>query len=262
MQKKENFLPFFLVFFTISAAIILLGKSGVLNGFLSVFGAPISVGAKISQIFSFKGFINQQITELSKENANLKKQILDKNNLVLENKALSDQFAKSGNNSTNLLPAKIVGSPGFIPGVSLPQFLVIDKGKRDGVKIGSVIVSSNNLVGTTIEVADNFSKVELLNSVRSSFTAKILSDEQVYGVIKGKGNENMILENVLLSQNLKKDQIVVTRGETNTNGSGMSADLIVGKIISVEKKSSDLFQKAEVRSFVDFVNLDLVFVLR
>lgn len=268
MQRRNSFVPFFLVFFTLSLLLIFLGRFGIFNGITSLINrgaAPI----RISTLNIF-GSQNKTIRELSLENAKLKKESSERNNLILENKALRDQFAKSGSESLNLLPAKVVGYPGFIPGVSMPEYLVLDKGLSDNVKKGSTIIIENYLIGKVISLTNNFSKVELLNNKNSSFTGEVISTDgaEATGVIIGQ-NDEMNFENVLLTLSIKKDDLVLTKGdrdlpagEVDDNGLGYPPDLIVGKIISVEKKSSDLFQKAKVKSFVDFTNLKTVFILR
>lgn len=261
MQNRNSFIPFFLVFFTISLALIFIGRLGLLNGVTSLINRGASpIRSSTLNIF---GYQNKNINAVSNENAELKKELSDRQNLILENKALRDQFAKSGSDSLELLPAKVVGFPGFIPGVSTPEYLIIDKGSNSNVKKGSTIVIENYLIGRVIDVKPDFSKVELLNNKNSSFTAKVasLDGAEATGVIKGQGDE-MNFENVLLTLTIKKDDQVLTKGDKDENGIGYPPDLIVGKIITVEKKSSDLFQKAKVKSFVDFTNLKTVFILR
>ena len=71
----------------------------------------------------------------------------------------------------------------------------------------------------------------------------------------------MILDNVLLTENLKNGDLVLTKGDVNLNGEGFLPGLIVGKIISVEKSPSALFQKAQVEGLVDVTKLSTVFVI-
>lgn len=261
MQKRNSFIPFFLVFFSLSLVLIFLGKFGILDPITSLINrgaTPIK-----SSTLNIFGLQNKNISALNSENARLKKELSDRQNLILENKALKDQFAKSGSENLDLLPARVVGYPGFIPGVSMPEYLVLDKGLNSGVKKGSTVIIENYLIGKVIDAKPDFSKVELLNNKNSSFTAKVASQDgaEATGVIKGQ-NEEMNFENVLLTLTIKKDDFVLTKGDKDENGVGYPPDLIVGKITTVEKKSSDLFQKAKVKSFVDFTNLKTVFILR
>ncbi|MBI4098022.1 MAG: rod shape-determining protein MreC [Candidatus Levybacteria bacterium] len=266
MQRRENNIAFFLVFFGLSLALILIGRSGILNGLSSTLNKTMLPARSIVLgIFSFGGLQNKTIESLKQENAALHKLVSDSQSLALENKALRDQFAKSGAEGLSLLPAKVVGAPGFIPGLSSPSYLIIDKGLENGVKAGSSVVIQNFLVGKVVKATNSFSKVELVSAKDSLFSAKVLPVDgaQISGIIKGRGTaDTMVFDNVLLTSSIKKDDIVLTYGEKDEEGLGYPPDLIVGKIISIEKKSSDLFQKAQVRSFVDFTNLATVFVIR
>lgn len=257
MIRRDNNLIFFLIFFGITFFIIIFGQLGILNGGKEVIS---DISWKISKTFNFSKNPSGEIAKLRQENLDLRKKILENQNLVMENRALRDQFSTTSISPTSLVPAKVVGSPGFIPGITNPDYLIIDKGEKDGLRINDAVVYQNNFVGKIVSLSGNFSKVEIEISL-DSFTAKILGDKEIPGVVKGKGNI-LIFDNVLLSENLKKDQMVLTKGDVGEDGVGVPADLVVGKIISIEKKSSDLFQRAEVESFLDFKNLSTVFVIR
>lgn len=261
MPRKENSLPFFLVFFTLSILLILLGTSGLLSGLTSFTNKSLEpVRNATFNLLTLSGFTNKTVEGLTAENQILHSQLADLENLITENKALKDQFAASGSNSISLLPAKVISAPGFIPGESEPSYLVIDKGSADGIRTGSAVVLRNNLVGTVISLQDNAAKVQLETNRSSSFTAKVLFDnKEVDGVAKGQG-DSVFLDNVLLSQNLKDGELVLTKGD-KIGTSGYPPDLVVGKIVSIEKKPSDLFQKAQVQSFINFKDLSTVFVL-
>jgi rod shape-determining protein MreC len=99
-----------------------------------------------------------------------------------------------------------------------------------------------------------------LTNSTSLFTAKTLNT-QAQGVVKGQGGGGVVLDNVVLSESLKKDDLVLTNGDINTQNSGFPPDLTVGKIISVSKNPSDLFQKADIQPLIDLESLEKVFVV-
>lgn len=262
MQKRVSFLPFFLVFFTLSVLTIIVGRLGILDGFSSVFNSSSnSIRSASVDIFGLKGAQSKEVKKIIGENLKLQKELSDKKNLLSENKALRDQFDSSGSNSQSMIPTRVVGSPGFIPGITLPEYLILDKGKSDKIREGDSVVIGNYLVGKIVKTTDKNSKVELVVNKNSSFTAKV-ENSDISGVLIGKGNGEMVLDNVLLTQNLKKDSQILTKGNKNEKGEGYPPDVVVGKIISIEKKSSDLFQRAKVQSPIDFKNLEYVFVLK
>jgi len=255
MQKKGNF-PLFLFLILISVALIALSKFGFLNGLEGLLQKSFSPFQKISYMI-FRTSSNDKENSQN-QNIDLFNKITDSKTLEKDNLALRDQFQTSYPKSKNLLPAKIVGAPAFIPGVSEPKILIIDKGAKDKVKEGFAVVYKNILVGKVTKTSSFLSKVSILTSGDFSFTAKTTSSG--LGVIKGTDGA-VTLQNVLLSEELKKQDIVLTNGDINENGVGFPPNLIVGKIISVEKKPSALFQSAMVEPILDFSKLTMVFVV-
>lgn len=239
--------------------IFLLSNFGVLR--TSTLGKFFSgVQSLTYSLFHNLPFVgeDQRIKKLSDENIELAGKLLDQKKLQFENSALRDQFETSSPKPTNLLHAKVVGAPSFVPGISFPSVLIIDKGEKDGLRKNQAVVFRNVLIGKIEKSADYLSRVILLSSSSFSFTAK--TERGAIGIIKGEGNGKVTLDNVLLSDDLKKDDFVYTRGDLNEAGVGIPEDLIIGKIDSVEKDPSALFQKAKVRTIIDFTRLFDVFV--
>lgn len=263
MRKKENFLLIFVIFFTLSVLIFGLSKTGILN--------PVSqILQKISSPFqnttyNFVNSIslfatNSKLKKLENENILLTSLISDQKKIKGDNSALLDQFQTVTPKSNTLLPANVIGSPSFIPAVTVPESLIIDKGEKDGVAVGKAVVYKNNLVGKITKVNDSHSEVSLVTNSGSSLTVKTLNS-QALGVVKGQGNGEMVLDNVLLSDILNVSDLVLTNGDANLNVIGSPPDLVVGKILSVEKKASSLFQKAQIKSFIDLSKITRVFVI-
>lgn len=262
MPRKVNSLPYFLVFFTLSILLILLGASGLLSGIAGEINKAAAPARNVTYgLLTLPAFRNKAISQLTSENQELYSRLAKNQNLINEDKALRDQFAVSGNNSLNELPAKVVGFPGLIPGQVQPTILIIDKGIDNGVNIGNGVVVKNNLIGKVVAAEKGYSRVELVTSRNSSFTAKTGLDNLISAVAKGQG-DSILLDNVTLSENLRKGDLVTTKGDLSEKGAGYPPDLVVGRIISIEKKPSDLFQRAKVQSLVNFQNLSTVFVLK
>jgi rod shape-determining protein MreC len=263
MQKRSNPLQYFVVFIFLSLLLLLASKVGILKPFETIFQA-ISSPIESFTYNTFSGLTNfsqsTQTAALKNENIAFSKKLVDEQKLTADNKALRDQFETQNPQSSSLIPANIIGAPGFLPGFSVPEVLVIDKGEKDGVKAGEAVVVKDNLVGKIEKVSKNFSTVILVTNLASSFTVKTMQT-QAEGVLKGQGGGRMILDNVLLSDNLQKGDMVLTAGNVNENGAGFLPNLIVGKIQNVSKNASDLFQKAEIQSLLSLTKINMVFVI-
>lgn len=261
MPRKNNFWLSFIVILTLSILLLVLGRSGVFSGPASLIS---NVTAPIGHVFS--GILQGKETPQEAENKDLVSKIVNQNRLVSENQALRDQFETTYPKSQHLLPASVVFSPGFVPGISTPEYMVIDRGKNDNVMVGSAVVFKDNLVGRVTEVSTSFSRVILISNPSSNFAAKTISikDPQstsALGIATGLGGIELVLDNVLLSEKLSVGDYVATKGDFQINSTGYPPSLIVGKITSVEKKASDLFQRAKVKSLLDFSKLNMVFVV-
>jgi cell shape-determining protein MreC len=64
-----------------------------------------------------------------------------------------------------------------------------------------------------------------------------------------------------VSDTLQKQDTILTKGDINNSGLGFPPDLVIGRVTSISKNVSDLFQKADVKTLIDFSKLTKVFVI-
>lgn len=263
MQKRGKIFPYFIVFLFLSLLLILSSKVSFLapiNSFTRSIFAPIqslTYGVYLS-IVNLGTSSNLKLLE--EENSSVLKKLADYKKLEADNKALQDQFQTVSIKSTNLIAANVVGAPGFLPGYSVPENLTINRGENDGIKVGQAVIYKDNLIGKVTKTSNFLSSVTLITNSSLSFTANSV-ETNALGVIKGQGGGELIFDNILLSESLKKGDLIVTKGDINEKGEGFVVGLIVGKIVSVSKNASDLFQKADVKTLVDLTKLNTVFVI-
>jgi rod shape-determining protein MreC len=259
MKRRESFLPAFFGVFFLCILILFLSLSGSLKSLSSFLEKGTSkIQSATFKLFQKLPFMSEdmKIKNLEEKNLELLSRVASFDKLKNENAALSDQFKISSPPSYKLSKANIIGTSTFIPGVSVPNIFIIDKGLRDNLKVGLAVVVKDNLVGVISKVSANLSEVKLINNPTSSFTAK--TQNGAVGIVKG--GESIILGNILLSENMSLGELVLTKGSINSNGIGIPPDLVVGKVIFIEKNPSDLFQKAKIESFVNFTKLSTVFI--
>lgn len=243
----------------ISVLLLILSSFGFLDGILPIFqrGTGAIEGFTYG-LFQRLPFLSEsdRVKKLEEENLELHSKIYATDRLKKENVALLDQFQTSKPKSSILLPARVLGAPGFVPGVSSPSYFILDKGSADGVKEGQTVLVKDHFLGQVVEVSQYKVKVNLIYNPSFSFTGRAHSG--ALGIVKGDGT-GLILDNVLLSDQIAVEDIVYTKGDMDFSR-GILPDLIVGKIVSLEKKPSALFQKARVKSFVNFNTLSAVFI--
>lgn len=196
------------------------------------------------------------LAALKTENKRLEEKLADYDQLKKDNEAFKSQFAESGSTSDRILAAQVIG---FVGKASMPTQLVIDKGSRNGVKQNMTVVEGRQFVGKIGNVSPAYSVVYL--PVNSEFTTLgKTSSTNAEGIVKGEG-DFILYDNVLITDKLQKGDLVITKGEVQTNGIGVMPNYIVGKVISVARVESRPFQNAELQSFLDYSKLSQVFVV-
>lgn len=256
MQKRNTFVFLFLFLFLLSVGSIFLSKQTDIPGIqaLSTIFSPI----RSSIIRAFQSKASE--SELEKEVATLRKALRDQKKQDAELRALRDQFDTQQIRSQLLVPAAIVGMSGYIPGVSLPDGIILDKGSADGIKKGQVVIYRDTVIGKIEKVTQSAASVTLIYDEQSTVNAKTVKTNAL-GLVTGQGQGVMQLSGVVLSEKLERGDQVVTKGEMETDNTGYPPDLVIGKVVSVDKKASNLFQSAQVESFVMIQKLTMVFVM-
>lgn len=262
MLKRGGILPVF-VFFVILSFVLYgisltpVGQTGI--GLTELLLQPLQ--RSVASVYALSKGQLTPIQKLQEENALLRSRLAKIKDQEKEIHALQDQFNTPNPVPTKLLPARIVGFKGLIPGLSLPEQIVIDKGEKDNVHIQNIVVYKNFLIGKISAQSDHLSLVDL--SFKKSFFITATSIQTgALGIIKGQGQGILLLDNVVLSENLQKDDTIVTQGNIDLDGSGAVPGLIVGKILSIDKKPSSLFQTAKVQPLFDITHLTTVFIIK
>ena len=201
---------------------------------------------KDQQIFQLQGQLNQlaleqnQLSSCLEENEKIKK---------LLGSPLPAQW--------HFMEARVIG---------MTEKMRIDKGQKDGVKEGMMIVSENILVGKVIKANENDALIQLLSDANTKIPVlvkkpspdktKAVGGVQARGLLSGQGGEKLLLDRVLQSEDIQKGDLVVTAGEE-----GWLPDLLVGQIVDVAPKSAEVYQKARVSPLVETQKLRIVFII-
>src|SRR5579872_5271614 len=244
MRERTYLLFVFLFCLCAVGAILLISKFGWLsfveNSIQEVFFPLNALVYEHSMPSS-----SSQLSKLQQENAALLAQLQSLNQLQADNTALRDQFQTTTLPTKNLLPVQVVGMPGVIPNITFPETLIVNAGNSEGIHNGQAVVVKNELIGFVTQISSHFSVVTLVSNPSSSFSVRT-SGTGAIGIVKGQGNGQMIIANVLLSDSLKINDTVVTMGNQDISGNGLPPNVLIGKVVSVEKNPSSLFQQADI----------------
>jgi rod shape-determining protein MreC len=199
---------------------------------------------------------SSQIQKLKNENRDLTGQLVDIDTLKKDNFALRSQLADTPVSMHHLIQAHVVG---FSGDPHFPDTLVIDQGETTGIKKNMTVIYSKNLVGVIDSVLKNYSVVSLVNRKNFSFLGKTVQNSTL-GIVQGEGSF-IRFNQVVITDPLHVNDVVVTRGEVGNNGIGVLPNLVVGKVVSITHVPSDSFQSAKLETMVDFTKLTTLFVI-
>jgi rod shape-determining protein MreC len=140
------------------------------------------------------------------------------------------------------------------------ESILLNKGKDDKVTLGLPVIVNDNLVGIVTAVTPHTATIQLPIAKNFSVASQTMKTNAL-GVSRGQGEDGILFQNVLLSDKLEVADFVATKSESDAKNPGLPPNLIIGKITSIDKKASALYQTAKVESLIDFSKLRTVFIL-
>lgn len=184
------------------------------------------------------------------ENEELKKQLEEMKELLNINDTLADY--------TELNAVVINRDLGY-----WYDTITINKGEHDGVTIGMPAVVGEGLIGKVISTTTFNSTIRLITAtdVVDKISVKIQNgNKYVYGILSSYDSETKthIIEGISQTEEIENGAIVTTTGM----GDIFPAGVMIGKITGVRTDTFDLSNVLEMKSEVDFDNINYVTLLK
>lgn len=220
---------------------------------VNILASPIK---KVSESFSFLTSIknlHEENTRLLSQAEELTAEVTRLEELEHENSIFREELGFKERTDYDLTPAFIVG---YDPS-NFSQFLIIDKGSKDGIGIGDpVVVSKGILVGKIIDVYERTAKILLIIDSRSAIPG-IVQGTRVSGIVRGEHGLGLIMDTISQEEEVRAGERVITSGLDGEYPKG----LLVGEIESVEKTSNELFQRAKLKTLTNYKSIEMVFII-
>jgi len=134
--------------------------------------------------------------------------------------------------------------------------IIIDKGKRSGLKFDMPVVNASGVVGRIVSVSGDYAKVLLIIDQNSAVDC-LLQRSRDRGIVKGVSSETCNLDYMAKSSDVAVGDMVVTSGL----GGVFPKGLPVGQISKVSEGRGGLFRRIEIRPSVVFSKLEEVLVI-
>ena len=155
------------------------------------------------------------------------------------------------------MPAEVLG---YITNDPFRSFTV-DKGKADGIEPFSPVITSDGLVGMTVEVSEKSSTIRTILSPDLSVAAIASSTNADYGVIEGTvltaADGHTKMTHLSTAHKLKEGDLIVTAGNTGM----FPKDYPIGTVISTDFEINGLSACAEIEPCCDVTRLSTVFII-
>ena len=260
MKQRQKVYQTFVIFILTSALLLLISPNKYIqsvSGMLEKIFNPLQMS--VYRNIGMKSDDDSKLRQLEEENTKLREELTKLNNLKQDFQALKSQFQEIILPSRKLIPAEIIGiNSDFFSKDIYPRELILNVGKNQGIRKGLAVISENKLVGVIERVSNERSIVTVLTSEKLSIPVKT-SQTNASCIVRNEKNQ-MVLHDVLLSEKLEMSDTVVTKGNIKEDGTGYPPDLLIGKITSIDKKPSAIFQSARITPFVKVDRLSIVFV--
>jgi rod shape-determining protein MreC len=135
--------------------------------------------------------------------------------------------------------------------------IIIDKGSEDGIVVGMPVESARGLVGQVFRTTANSAQVVLISDNASSIPAR-LGSTRATGLLRGGGlGGSVSIDWIDLQYEIAIGEVVLTSGL----GGKFPQDMVIGRVIEVQRNEAELFQRAIVQPAVEFDALEIVFVI-
>lgn len=137
--------------------------------------------------------------------------------------------------------------------------ITIDKGTKDGVKVNSVVLVPDGLVGVVFETGYNYSKVKTIFDEEASISAICLRSGDM-GIVESSGFNPVSGKCSLNYLDRSAKTVVGDVIETSGTGGIYPRGILIGKIAEIKEDSRSLTLSAVIETGVNLNSLDSVLV--
>lgn len=211
---------------------------------LSFVTAPLTIIPRSIELWGENAELRAKVVELSGEQN-------DWRDAMLENVRLRKLLGFRDRPEFTYLASEVIARD---PTITLTS-LLLDKGRRDSVKIGQAVVTADGLAGV-IHRSDRSSSVALLGIDRNFAASARVERSRVDGIVRWAGGEALELTEVPRNLDVKEGDRVVTSGL----GGVIPGGIPVGVVTRVERQEG-LFLSVRIDPYVRFSRLEEVFIL-
>lgn len=207
-----------------------------------------------SAVFDYFGLYNKN-QALYNENLELRRKL--KSNYVVESKKMFEQNDTVFKQRYKYYPAQVITNSTNRQN----NYITLNRGISSGIEKGMGVFCPEGVVGTIIEVSDNYSiAASVLNTQSFKIgTPKIVELNYAKGTVvwNGKDPNYLSLEEINKYESLKIGYHIVT----SMYSKNFPENIPIGVVEAIRSKSSETFFEVKVRSAVNFGKIQTVYIV-
>ncbi|MBD8388597.1 rod shape-determining protein MreC [Dysgonomonas sp. BGC7] len=232
-------------------------KSVFLNSTNEVTGRVYSISGSISSYFGLKKE-NQELlqknSELQTELSELRSYLFSVETDSLKANAFLNDSVNRKINSHYIIARVEKNSTSMIE-----NYIIINKGKNDGVTDDMGVVSQQGIVGVVRSASPNYAIVQPILNPHSKFSCKI-KNSSADGILIWEGGDSRYarLTEYPKYEKIEKGDTIVTSGFSDFFPAGLQ----VGTVEEYQSEVDDNFYSIKIKLFTDFGTLKNVLLLK
>jgi len=215
---------------------------------------PNNLRENFYENFLIREQIISQNQKLKEENLNLKSQMQQIYRLESENKRLYELIDSKPKTENTYLFADIISTSKTL----YKHQILINRGSRDGIELGSSIVNAEGIVGHVIRDQIFASEVLLISDLEHAIPVEIVRTG-LRTIAVGTGEFNSLRINTLpTNSDLKKEDIIITSGLGGRYPEGFP----VGTVKEITAEAGNPFLEVEILPFANLKTINEVWVIQ
>lgn len=172
---------------------------------------------------------------------------------------LGDSYTESDTVMTNgmltFVPAHVIKNSIY----ELNNYMVIDKGRTDGIDKDMGVICSDGIVGIVVNVSNHFASVMSLLNSNTIVSARFIDNQYVANVVWDNQNYHYgVVKDIPSHLIINKGDSLVTSGFSNS----YPPDIMVGTIEEMENNTNEMFSTAKLKFSTNFSTLRHVFIVK
>ena len=166
-----------------------------------------------------------------------------------ENKRLKEIVGENTSTSEGIVSRVLIDKDG-----KFLKSIILNKGSKDGIKIGMVVLDKSFLIGQIIEVNYTTSRAILISDLNSNIPV-VIEPGSFQSILSGTGKDHGIIKYSKNELNLDENSIVYTSGSGGNFRSGLPIGIINNQI---DKFAVEFFSDLSQLSYVKIQSIEIL----